>query len=562
MPIFCYEDPISGGQICRDTETGEEVTPPGQSPVESGAPGGVETSPPSEEVMGPPLPPGYERPFVPKAPIADIVRLPDGGAQVIYATPPGNIPGSQIAPDYLTPNQYAALTAKPATESGGISPSTLYTQQQLDLREQARLAEDQRQFQEKFGFEKAAFDQKAIADAAQREQNAALTREQLDVQRGNTLLNLGQRPDTLIKYLYALRGQQTPQAIAGTTTNLPGYQGLVGQPNPQGAGAGGVSSSAPSAPAPNPVPMLPGTAGMLAPQPASLLQNNAANPNYEANLASIAAQSPALTQLLASAQGGAPASLNLAPANPGLGPSAMNLGPGITYNADRSGGLPALTPQQSAQAQTDYFADATGEQRAAGRQFYESIGQWLHPGEIDPVEHSYIGTPRAYAEGGVISEPMIAVGLNSGRVITMGEEAPAKPETVVPQGKSVADVKGMHSKSSYQTGGSLGYDPSRVPTLGESSSEFFNNPYLKTVVDRGYNSAPSTPLFPQVGIATGGGQSLIPSMQRLNSLLPSEQSLYAGALQDEFGANPEDVFTLARRLAPQVSGLRTPRFSN
>ena len=34
------------------------------------------------------------------------------------------------------------------------------------------------------------------------------------------------------------------------------------------------------------------------------------------------------------------------------------------------------------------------------------------------------------------------------------------------------------------------------------------------------------------------------------------------ALQDEFGANPEDVFSLGRSLAPQVSGLRTPRFSN
>ncbi len=114
--------------------------------------------------------------------------------------------------------------------------------------------------------------------------------------------------------------------------------------------------------------------------------------------------------------------------------------------------------------------------------------------------------------------------------------------------------------NSYSNGGTIGF--TNPPTLGGNASGFFNDPNLKQVVDRGYNSNPGTPLFPQIGIATGGGQSLIPSMQRLNSLLPSEQSLYAGALQDEFGANAEDVFSLSKKLAPQVSGLRTPSFTN
>lgn len=101
-----------------------------------------------------------------------------------------------------------------------------------------------------------------------------------------------------------------------------------------------------------------------------------------------------------------------------------------------------------------------------------------------------------------------------------------------------------------------------TPTLGSQSAGFFNDPRLQQVVSRGWNSNPNTPLFPQIGIATNGGQSLIPSAQRLNSLSPAEQALYSGALQDEFGAQPEDVYSLARRFAPQSSGLRTPKFAS
>ena len=44
-------------------------------------------------------------------------------------------------------------------------------------------------------------------------------------------------------------------------------------------------------------------------------------------------------------------------------------------------------------------------------------------------------------------------------------------------------------------------------------------------------------------------------------MLPSEQSSYAGSLQDEFGLQPDDVFSLAQKLAPKVRGLSTPRYS-
>jgi hypothetical protein len=118
----------------------------------------------------------------------------------------------------------------------------------------------------------------------------------------------------------------------------------------------------------------------------------------------------------------------------------------------------------------------------------------------------------------------------------------------------------VNAPNSYAAGGTIGYNPN-TPSLGSQSGGLFNPPDLQNVVSRGYNSSPQTPLFPQIGVATNNGQSLVASSQRLNSLLPSEQQLYSGTLQDEFGVQPDDVFAMARKLAPQVSGLHTPKYS-
>ena len=67
--------------------------------------------------------------------------------------------------------------------------------------------------------------------------------------------------------------------------------------------------------------------------------------------------------------------------------------------------------------------------------------------------------------------------------------------------------------------------------------------------------------FPQIPHFTGG-TSYVPSAQRLFSALPSEQSLYSGYLRDEQGLQPDDVFEMARRLAPKVTGLSAGRFTN
>lgn len=456
--------------------------------------------------------------------------------------------------------------------SGASLANTQANEAAIRAQQQAQLAQQAYQWGNLSAEQKATLAQQQAQLAntqsnqqAQLAQNAQQFNQNYALDQGKTLLQLGSRPDTLTRYLYAIRGQQTPQAIAGTTTNLPGFQNVVGQPNPgatiPGAGvAGAAPSSAAPAPAPNAstVPMLPGTIGMQTPQPVSLLQNNAANPNYESNLSSIAAQSPALTQLLASAHSGsptgqlsggnAPVSLNLAPANPSIQAPAYN--PNVTAAQNSAG------PKNS------------------------------------------INGINLYKDGGVIPEPVTGVGDISGQPYKFGE---AGPEAVIPNdelekmpsdmlerlmqasgkvdihtdgpdGKKQkmsfilkAPVKGpkpspSKAVNSYADGGTIGYDPSNVPSLGSQGAGFFNDPNLQTVVNRGYNSSPQTPLFPQVGIATGQGQSLIPSMQRLNSLLPSEKSLYSGALQDEFGAQPDDIYALSQSLAPGARNLTTPNY--
>lgn len=492
----------------------------------------------------------------------------DGDTETPAPTPPTavgprrvirtvSLPGGNTQVEYED-GTFEVQTAKAAAT--GTAASGVSRQNNLDTNAQndRDLAERRRASNETLMYNKAVNDQRAVADAVDRDLKAKQSAEQLDVQRGNTLLGLGQRPDTLIKYLYALRGQQTPQAIGGTTTNLPGYQNVIGQPNPQSispspVAAGGVGpSSAPSLSAPVGL-NLPAENGFNAPR---LGQAGAPNVQTSENL-TLAARNPAMSTAI-----GLPNVPHLGPQQGvSFSPLATNAQGGTQYanslgqqirSGPGSGAIlfdpvngianPTLVAQQAAFKQSDPSGWAESQRRQQGLNDETSMGE------------------RGYAHGGVIPEEVRGVGQESGQPYTFGEQG---PETVVPSEETTAGAgafaaeffKALQSKSGeFATGGTIGY--------GANSSDFFNNPNLKGVVDRGYNSSPQTPLFPQIGIATNGGQSLIPSTQRLNSLLPSEQALYSGALTDEFGANAQDVFSMTKQLAPQVSGLRTPRFTN
>lgn len=502
--------------------------------------------------------------------------------------------------------------------SGGMTANTIAQLAQSQSQFDANVAEDRRQFQEKYDYDKAKFNQQAQAESAKLAQNAQQFAASQDLSRGNTLLGLGSRPDTLIKYLYAIRGQQTPQAIAGTTTNLPGYQNIVGQPNaggtiPSAGAVGGAPVPSSSGAAPASAPSLVSQPGMLTPQPFNMGWQDVLNKTNAIN----APGGNRINQLDGTT------GLNLGPANPLMGQGNV-LGGNQYANA-----LSKITAMQGGGGLGNAPGYKPGE-------FYNSPTPYTPNRARTPAEEAEqlrIDT-NGYAEGGLIPEKVNGIGEDSGQPYTFGEEGteavvsndmlerlmqvagkvdlhqkskdgrsqrfsftlnappkakkdqptpgdrpdvnsyasggsigyePSKKSSTMPSGLHMmpnGQMMGEGGMNSYAAGGTIGYDPSNVPSLGSQASDFFNDPNLSTVVNRGYNSSPQTPLFPQIGIATGQGQSLIPSMQRLNSLLPSEQSLYAGALQDEFGAQPDDVFSLSKRLAPQVSGLRTPRFAN
>ena len=158
------------------------------------------------------------------------------------------------------------------------------------------------------------------------------------------------------------------------------------------------------------------------------------------------------------------------------------------------------------------------------------------------------------------------MGMMSGQMYTFGENAMrGDREIVVPEHKVPKDMferlmdgaeevhysedkSGKRSvrvkrqtMNSYANGGPLGYrdiDPS-----------VFNPPSMSNTFG-----------FPQIPNLTGG-TSLIPSSQRLFNALPSERALFSGYLRDEAGVQPDDVFEIARRLAPQ-GGMRAGRYVN
>ncbi len=482
----------------------------------------------------------------------------------------------QLTPWQLQGQDYATWSAQQAA-------ARTDAQQKADLaiQLQQRSLANQGASTAQSGANAALSAQSAANNLAENKRQFDITNAQTQAQQatanatkqGDTLLGLGSRPDTLIKYLYALRGQQTPQAIGGTTTNLPGYQNVIGQPNPQ-------PTTGPTGTTQTQGPETPPALGSVN---RSLVPPGSVAP-------------PAGTWQGVGTSNQTPQTISLS----GPGANAPIIGGPTQYGGPGSG--PAVTSSTpNPNPGQPFFTDAASSDAYVAAHPPSAQQQALQERNSDIGYRQSRGmNTEGFAKGGVIPEPVVGQGVDSGQTYTFGEKG---PETVVPAdenyagdpadnkspdimdvvktfmkhssdkghaafGKGLAQAisdngggKPMGNRS-YATGGTIGYDPTQVPSLGSQSSSFFNNPNLQNVVARGYNSSPSTPLFPQIGIATGGGQSLIPSAQRLSSLLPSEQSLYSGALQDEFGANAQDAFALSKSLAPGATNLKTPNYTS
>lgn len=373
-----------------------------------------------------------------------------------------------------------------------------------------------------------------------------------------TLAQLGERPDSFLRYMYASRGLQTPQGINNFALPLTAPQlgqpfSFNGQP-PTGATGSGVGApptqSAPPPlrslpPATQSAPMLPGTQGMLTPQAASSLQNNSANPNYQQNLSTLAGQNPALQQLLASANGGGGSFSTNMPSTPNNNnPTFTTNFAGAnspTTNLPISGGYnpaAAIAGGSNVPISGQYNPNVTAQQNAAGpKTVFNGIAMYKH--------------------GGVLPETVDGVGRTSGMRYIFNED-PKKPETVVPQGKSLSDVKGKAPQigQHYATGGTIGVGASGQVGNGYLDPSVFNPPNLGNVVNAP-ELAPGVPNIPSLSQITGNGASLIYSPQKYNQALPSEQATYNDALTQQFGIPSEDIAAISEKNYPKPQN-RTP----
>ena len=462
---------------------------------------------------------------------------------------------------------------------GSLSQNTIYTQQQQNARDAATRAESQRQFGENFGANKAQFNIEQTEKQRAAGVNEAFNREQLDVRRGETLLNLGSRPDTLIRYLYALRGQQAPQGL-GTPPSLPGFPGVSATPatnvaapttnvgTPGGAGPAAVPSAAPTIARP-PVAeqgqfIQPGqtvtvpSGQTVAAQGTPRIGAETVTANPSNFFEQPGALPPGIRASLDAerARQGNPVPSLVNPAN--LSPTLQPVSQSVQFAPSGSALGNRVEDENDALNQIRSREQYNAYQRGIGGKAAPSL-------RYDP------SVGRLYHEGGVIPERVMGMGMDSGQPYMFGEESHrGVREVVVPEDKVPRDIferlmkdaqevdysetkdgkrqvkvkRGDHPQNvnAYAGGGPLGYQP--------IDPKVFNPPSISNQFQ-----------FPQIGNLTGG-TSLIPSSQRLFEALPSERALFTGYLRDEVGAQPDDVFEMARRLAPQVSGLRAGRFVN
>jgi len=593
-------DMVAGGRVLTGGPNG-----PGSEPEVD--PGRVLTGGPTE-----PAPPWKVKDTSPGG-IKNVFVSPLNGKVVVeykdaIAYPPDEITVQQFASVYPRArfDKNGRLAAWNDDDDDAVPASTIATNQAAMERQReaqrfqagqsALLRQDeQRRWQESYDFDKAKYNAGLeVAHAREQQRIAESTRDfkaaeywrsrgdeldrmrfsedrrrfdaSLEHRKGQDLLNLGTRPETFLKYLYALRGLQSPQGLDVSPAVLPGFGSQAAAP-----AAAASSTPAPTVPSGGGAPALPGSAP------------SASGTGLPAMAAAAPAPAPApvgngmgaiaLQDLLARQQG------LPVPARAGL-PQGTNI-------AGPTSPVPSMPLQNVLVPQPSVFKIGNTEVLAKDAQPAGAIsvnaGQIL-PGTVaripmpqnwstnpaatvtsidvtpdgDVVEHGmreviqpqHLGGGtrwEAYADGGPIREPVIGRGVISGLPYMFGEDG---TEHVVPEGKTLDDVKGKRPKSrKYATGGAVG----GVPQYARS---VFNPAGLAAKL-RKSELSPGVPVLPQFRYLTGQGESLIPGAQQLTGSTPSEQALYRGFLTDYAGVNADDVFSLAQRMRPQANARPT-----
>lgn len=440
----------------------------------------------------------------------DITNLPGGGVLVRYTDGDYDIiPGSELygAGDTggITPYQQEQLNLTRRGQNISSAGQGVTAQGQQLSAEANRASLELQKAQFEYNKAKEAKDFAAQQYWQQRQdfwqgRKDELERLNLNVGRGNTLLGLGSRPETLWRYLFGLRGEQTPEG-GPEGKPLPGYtpqeiqatlagtgaQGAFGPAAPVGAGAAG----APSAPSRMLAGAPAGGDGAYNVSPVTGQVDPGVGPyGYPTNsTGAVAAFDP---------RTGAPSTAAPTP----VGGNALNI-PG------QPGATQGMQPQQAASQASALLPNLSQQVAAESNR--------VAPGQTP----KFIGDNGVliYDQGGLIDEPVIGKGFLSGKSYMFA--ANGSPEQVKPL-----------------SGGQ------------------FNPPDLQGQISRGFAGTKSPP---QLEAATGG-TSLIPSAQRWNNLLPTERSFYEGSLNDLWGVQAADVGELMARGRTQPFGM-TPRYA-
>jgi len=469
-----------------------------------------------DPVGDPTVPPGYRFRKTPATQInastgqkeLDLTNLPGGGVLVRYTDGDYDIiPGSELygQDQGITPYQRESLDLQARGQNISAAGQGITAQGQ-QLSAEANRAQLELQ-KSQFEYNKAK-DSKDFAAQQYWQQRAdywqsrsdELSRLNLNVSRGNTLLGLGSKPETIWRYLFGVRGEQTPEGGPGGKP-LPGYtnqeiqatlagtgaQGAFGGQQPP-AGASGASSSLLGAPAATGAAA--GGPYNVSPVTKQVDQGITPNQGYPTNsighVAGIDPKTGAPVQTPPITYGGNTLSV---PGSPG---ATQGMNP-TEASSQASALLPNMQQQVAAEAN-----------RVAPDQKPRFIGD---KGVL------------IYDQGGMIDEPVIGKGFLSGKSYMFA--ANGQPEQVKPLSGGV-----------------------------------FNPPDLQGQLDKGFAGTKSPP---QLQAATGG-TSLVPSAQRWNNLLPSERSFYEGSLNDLWGVPAGDVGELMARGRTQPYGM-TPRYA-
>ncbi|MDE1822255.1 MAG: hypothetical protein KGI98_15560 [Euryarchaeota archaeon] len=371
--------------------------------------------------------------------------------------------------------QVIADYGRAGTGAAGASVQAEQIRAQQQVLDRERLSQE---FQQTYGLDKQKADQLAQYQQAQLQQNQMDLAEKqrqfnldlaqkgqgLDVQRGNKLLEIGSRPETLLRYLYAIRGLQAPQG--GQTSALPGYSpGNYGAPpaypplGPQGIGAPPPDRSVTGISIPE------AASGKAVPAPVTVPEGQQGPPGFQ-SAPGIGAQTFGAPVTIPQAQQNhmivAPTSVQTA--GPKLAPVTI---PGLTSQGQTVSYDPRFGLQNTAAInQAAYAANPStvpklgptaggGVQTAGG--FFGSAANAKAAG---------------FDKGGVIPEPVIGRGLVSGQIYTFNEDTlqdPSKAETVVPAGKTLAEVKDK-AGTKLRSGGKIAAKSPKTVKAGTSGS--------------------------------------------------------------------------------------------